>query len=79
MPIILKITWRKEMDRNANRCAQTEALNRYEREVDKNERIYEQNCEDMNNELDEALDMIAEIAKRYELQDEAKEYVKDML
>lgn len=67
------------MDRNANRCANTEALHRYEREVDKNERIYEQNCEDINNELDEALDMIAEIIKRYDLRDEAIEYVKDML
>ena len=61
------------------RCANTEALNRYERECDKNEKIYEQNCKDMFNELDEALDMIAEIAKRYELQDEAVEYVKDMV
>lgn len=63
----------------AERCANSEALARYEREVDKNERIYEQNCEDMNNELDEALDMIAEIIKRYDLRDEAIEYVKDML
>lgn len=63
----------------AERCANTEGLNRYLNECDKNEKIYEQNCEDMNNELDEALDMIAEIIKRYDLRDEAIEYVKDML
>ncbi len=67
------------MDRNSNRCANSEALARYERECDKNERIYEQNCEDMNNELDEVIDMYEDIAKRYDLRSEAKEYMGDMI
>lgn len=67
------------MDRHSNRCANSEALARHEREVDKNEAIYEQNCENMYEELDEAIDMIDEILKRYELRDEGKEYVEDKL
>lgn len=67
------------MDRHSNRCANSEALARHEREVAKNEAIYENNRESMFEELDEALDMIEEILKRYDLREEGKEYVKDML
>ena len=61
------------------RCANSEALARYERETNKNEKIYEQNCENMFAELDEALEMISEIGKRYGLESESVEYVKDMI
>ncbi len=67
------------MSRHTNRCANTEALGRYEREVDKNERLYEAKCDEMFDELAEVIEQYEEIAKRYELQDEAKEYMKDML
>lgn len=67
------------MNRHANRCANSEALARYEREVDKNERLYEAKCDEMCSELEDVLEQYREIAKRYELQDEAKEYMKDML
>ena len=66
-------------DRNSNRCCATEALNRYINECDKNERIYEQNCEDMYNELDEAIELYEAIAKKYELKSEAKEYMEDRI
>ena len=62
-----------------NRCANTEALARYEKECEKNERIYEQNCEDMFNELDEAIELYEEIARKYDLKDEAKEYMEDKI
>ncbi len=67
------------MNRHENRCANTEALGRYEREVDECEKIYEIRCGAMNEELAEVIEQYEEIAKRYELQDEAKEYMKDML
>ena len=62
-----------------NRCANSEALARYEREMAKNEALYEQNVEDMQNELDEAIDLYEEIAKRYDLRLEAKEYMEDRI
>ncbi len=64
---------------NENRCANSEALARYEREVSNNERAYEQKCEAMFAELDDAIAMIEDIWMKYELQNEAKEYVKDQL
>ena len=67
------------MGRHDNRCANSEALARHERETDKAEEIYEQNCKDMNEELDELIEQIGNVAKKYELQDEAREYVKDMV
>lgn len=67
------------MNRHSNRCANSEALARYEKECDENGRIYEQKCDDMFNELEEIIEQYKEIAKKYELQDEAKEYMEDML
>lgn len=64
---------------NNNRCANTEALGRYEKEMSANEKAYDQNCEDMFNELDEAIEMYEAIARKYELKEEAKEYMMDNL
>jgi len=63
-----------------NRCANTEALNRYEREIAKAEKEYEAECKELYGELDEAIDMIEHIISRNTaLRDEAVEYVKDRL
>lgn len=67
------------MSNNDNRCANSEALARYERECSDNERRYEENCEMMFAELDDALAMIEDIYMKFELQNEAKEYIRDQL
>ena len=67
------------MDRHSNRCANSEALARYEREMAKNEALYEQKCQDMYDELEELYEQFSEIKSRYELYDEAKEYMKDLV
>ncbi len=67
------------MNRHTNRCANSEGLARYEREGDECETIYEIRCDAMNEELAEVIEQYQEIAKRYELKDEAKEYMRDML
>ena len=51
------------MNRHENRCANSEALARYERLMEMSERAYEERCEEMYSELE----------------DEAKEYMKDMI
>lgn len=67
------------------RCANTEALNRYEREVSSGEEQLERIQNEMYEELDdliqEFLANIAFISKRddYDLQDDAMTYVKDQL
>ena len=62
-----------------NRCANSEALARHEREVDKREKEYEYNLDLMFEELDDAILEIETIIKRYELQQEGREYVKDKM
>ena len=67
------------MDRNSNRCANSEALARHEREVDANEKQYEHNCDEMYLELDDLIEAYEEIARRYDLRTEAKEYMGDKI
>ncbi len=67
------------MDRNSNRCANTEALHRYEREMDANERAYDERESCMFVELDEHIEAIQAILEMYEMQDNGMEYVKDRI
>lgn len=62
-----------------NRCANTEALNRYEREVEKAEKEYEERCDAMYDELEELIVEYLAIAKRYDLKDEARQFMEDMI
>ena len=73
------------MDRNANRCCNSEALARYERDVASGEEQLEKIQEEMYSELDdliqEFLANIEFIAKRddYNLKEDAMTYVKDQI
>ncbi len=67
------------MDRNSNRCANSEALARYEREMDNNERMYDERESCMFVELDEHIESIQAILEMYEMQENGMEYVKDRL
>ncbi len=49
------------MDRNSNRCAMSEALGRYEREMEANERAYDERESCMFVELDEHIEAIQAI------------------
>ncbi len=73
------------MDRNSNRCANSEALARHEREITSGEEQLEKIQEEMYEELDdliqEFLANIEFLAKRddYDLKDDAMTYVKDQI
>ena len=67
------------MDRNSNRCANTEALHRYEREMEANERAFDERESCMFVELDEHIEAILEILERYEMRENGTEYVKDRI
>ena len=56
-----------------------EALRRYENECDENERIYESKLQSMFSELEDVIETYIEIANRYDLLDEAKEFIEDRL
>ena len=67
------------MDRNSNRCANSEGLARYERECEANERAFDGKEAAMFVELDEHIESIIEILERYEMKDNGLEYVTDRL
>ena len=60
------------------RCANSESLAKYEREVDAKERIHDEKVSAGALELDEYIDAINEILERYEIL-ELKEYVEDRI
>ena len=59
------------------RCYNTEALHRYEREMEANERAYDERESCMFVELDEHIEAILEILERYDMRENGTEYVKD--
>ena len=47
------------MDRNSNRCANTEALNRHEKQMEENEKQAEYEIKQFRDSMDDYVDLIA--------------------
>ena len=61
------------------RCANTEALERYEREVAKAEERHESRLLAMCEELDDHIEAMKALLREYDMITEGEEYIKDTL
>ncbi len=68
------------MDRNTNRCANSEALARHEREMEANERRHDERIECLKSDMSDSISYLSSIVDdNPDIRDELKEFIEDMI